>query len=70
MLKIGQLVKVVPHKFYQHLSKGAVIEPPKERQHRGLHKATVVGLYNEGAVEVETNGGHCDIVSEQYVEAL
>ena len=74
LLTPGQNVRVKPHTIYQHLSKGAVIDPPVERQHNGYLHATITAILDDGfggeIVEVETPGGHVDLVAPEHVEVL
>ena len=74
LLTSGQSVKVKPHKFYQALSGSAVIDPPVERQHNGYRQATITGIFDDGfggeIIEVETPGGHVDLVAPEHVEVL
>lgn len=75
VLKKGTRVRVKPHTKYQHLSKGAVISPPKERQHNGYHEATVQEYLQDDAAQeqmvvVHTPSGLEDIVPESAIEKL
>ena len=69
MFKIGDTVRVKPHTVWRHLSKGAVVNPPKTRRHNGYRKATVTGFSDGGQVEVEVNGAY-DYVPARSLELL
>lgn len=65
----GTKVRVMPHKTYQTLSKGTVIDPPKERQHNGYRVAAVAYYPEDDATDdplvvVRTPGGNEDVVPE------
>lgn len=74
MLTIGQGVKVEPHKTFQNLSQGAVISPPIERRHNGYRHAFITNIFvgdeHTDIIEVETPGGHVDLVAPEHVHVL
>ena len=59
-IEVGSFVRVKPHTTYQHLSGGAIINPPKEHQHNGYHRVEVLSLDDDPVygtvVEVSVSG--------------
>lgn len=70
MISIGDTVTVKPHTTYQSLSKGTVIDPPKQHRHNGYRKAIVTSLLNDeiGGVEIQVTASDYDIVPESTVQ--
>ena len=73
-IQIGNIVKVRPHETYQNVKQGAVVSPPILRRNNGYRAAQVTALFDDGLggtiVEVETAGGHVDLVAEKYVAVV
>ena len=74
MFSVGDTVRVARHTAWQSLSKGTVIDPPIERFHNGFKQAVITAILDDGfdgdIIEVETPGGHVDLVPPSPVSLL
>ncbi len=43
-LRVGDIVRVHPHTYFQHLIRGAVTNQPRVRWHTGYHRAKIVSI--------------------------
>jgi len=68
-IRVGDMVRVLPHLIYQHLTDKGVVDPPIERQHNGYSRALVTGLLDERCVEVQI-GGLYDYIPQEHIEKL
>ena len=71
--KIGDTVRVLPHDQYQYLVNGAVVSNPIVRQHNGIRRSVVIGVYDGGLdslIEVETRSGLIQVFTENCVEII
>lgn len=72
-LKIGMLVKVVPHTIYSDLVVNTTVTPMREHLHTRYHQAVITGLDSDGmgGTIVEVKIGHSvDYVRPEAVEAI